>query len=92
LFLLTRDTNATLRRDEGDDLIATLALLIDDDFDDVFNVFHNCIIPQKVSFVKPYFRFFRTILLKVSAATKPRTHAEISKYNIASPLLLLTAI
>jgi hypothetical protein len=46
LFLLTRDTNATLRRDEGDDLIATLALLIDDDFDDIFNVFHKCIIPD----------------------------------------------
>jgi hypothetical protein len=45
LFLLTRDTNSTLRRNEGDDLVATLALLIDDDFDDVFNVFHNCIIP-----------------------------------------------
>ena len=37
LFLLAGDANATLRRDEGNDLIATLAFLIDDDFD----VFHN---------------------------------------------------
>ena len=38
LFLLAGDANATLRRDESNDLIATLALLIDDDFN---NVFHN---------------------------------------------------
>jgi hypothetical protein len=37
LFLLAGDANATLCGDECNDLIATLALLIDDDFDDVLH-------------------------------------------------------
>ena len=72
LFLLAGDANATLRRDEGNDLIATLAFLIDDDFDDVFhNVFQVlscfCVVginPSSSTFtmtqwiVNPYRAFF----------------------------------
>ena len=73
MFPLAGDAHATLRRDESNDLIATLALLIDDDFD---NVFHNvflalscfCVVginPSSSTFtmtqwiVNPYRAFFQ---------------------------------